>query len=67
MNIIICLLFCLLYLILHLLIIKGGYNGIKQIIIKIFKFTIFKFPIISFIIETGIEFLLVYLADLIFN
>ena len=49
------------------MIIKGGYSRIKKIILKIFKFTIFKFPISSFIIEIAIEFLLIYLADLIID
>jgi len=61
MNIISCVLNCLLFLILHILIIKGGYSNIKKYLLKAFKF-----PIISFIIEIGIEILLVYLADLIF-
>ena len=59
-NIISCLLYCLLYLCLHILI-KGDYSNKKKIILKFFKF-----PVVSFIIEIAIEFLLVFLADLIF-
>ena len=62
MNIISCLLYCLLYLTLHILIIKVDDSRIIKIIYKICKFLI-----ISFIIEMVIEFLLAYLADLIFN